>query len=169
MVTAPSQHAAAVVWWGRCPPFKLCLSPPVGHSLHYLHFWGTVLVSGISSYKMVKCIYVTHVHSHTNTKKNPVSLKNSQVIYYESCPHISCCAKKCNLNSNEYSQSLTGLTNLNSSCKLTLSYTPAFLTFTCIHDKECNLFCKYCSPKQPVLIVTLSYFLHGQLLKDHFT
>lgn len=39
VVAAPSQHAAAVVWWGRCSPFKLCLSPPAGHFLCYLHFY----------------------------------------------------------------------------------------------------------------------------------
>lgn len=38
VVMAPSQHAAAVVWWGRCSPFKFCLSPPVGQFLCYLHF-----------------------------------------------------------------------------------------------------------------------------------
>lgn len=64
VVTAPSQHAAAVVWWGRCSPFKLCLSPAVGHSLCYLHFWVTVLVSGISDYKMEKCTHINHMHSH---------------------------------------------------------------------------------------------------------
>lgn len=78
---------------------------------------------------------------------------------------MSCCAKKCYLNSNEYSKSLTGLTNLSRGYKLTLSYTPAFLTFTCIHDEECNLFCKYCSPKQPMLIVTLSRFFSWPILK----
>lgn len=42
VVTTPSQHAAAVVWWGRCSPFKLCLSTPAGHFLCYLHFFAGI-------------------------------------------------------------------------------------------------------------------------------
>ena len=51
VVTAPSQHAAAVVcwccWWGRCSPFKLCLSPAADQFLCYLHVLAAVFIPDI--------------------------------------------------------------------------------------------------------------------------
>lgn len=92
VVTAPSQHAAAIVWWGRCSPFKLCLSPPVGHSLCYLHFWVTVGFRhfGIQNGE----VYLHQSHAPPPKKKNSCLSQNSQIIYYKSCPHRSCCSKK---------------------------------------------------------------------------
>ena len=49
-----SQHAAAV-WWGRCSPFKLCLSPPVGHFFLSAIYMSACWYIWIFSYKMVLC------------------------------------------------------------------------------------------------------------------